>query len=166
MGVRRVVARVGFVYVRLGCRRATEQSNGLHFVVVCRDGDYRRCRRCRRVAFFPPRRQPIAIAIAIAEQLRVDAEYERGVDRLARAADLGGVLVQRVEVLQDVVERALGDVFPFILSLSGREAERRREGGDTDDEKHVGVLRLHSRGDARVFVAREVLRVDHGDDCV
>ncbi len=43
---------------------------------------------------------------------------------------------------------------------------RQREGGDTDDEKHVGVLRLHSRGDARVFVAREVLRVDHGDDCV
>ena len=25
------------------------------------------------------------------------------------------MLVQRVEVLQDVVERALGDVFPFIL---------------------------------------------------
>ena len=119
MGVRRVVARVGFVYVRRR-RRATEQSDGLHFVVVLCDG-YRRC----RVAFLPLRRtlgerQPIAIA----EQLRVDAEYERGVDGLARAADLGCVLVQRVEVLQDVVERALGDVFPFILSLSGREAER------------------------------------------
>ena len=120
MGVRRVVARVGFVYVRRR-RDATEQSDGLHFVVVRRDG----YRRCCRVAFLPLRRtlgerQPIAIA----EQLRVDAEYERGVDGLARAADLGRVLVQRVEVLQDVVERALGDVFPFILSLSGREAER------------------------------------------
>jgi hypothetical protein len=52
----------------------------------------------------------------MAEQLRVDAEYERGVDGLARAADLGRVLVQRVEVLQDVVERALGYVFPFILA--------------------------------------------------
>lgn len=126
MGVRRVVARVGFVYVRLGRRGATEQSDGLHFVVVWRDGEYRR--RRRRVAFLPPRRtlgerrQPIAIAIA--EQLRVDAEYKRGVYRLVRAADFGRVLVQGVEVLQDVVERALGDVFPFILSLSGREAER------------------------------------------
>ena len=54
----------------------------------------------------------------IAEQLRVDAEYERGIDGLARAADLGRELVQRVEVLQDVVKRALGDVLPFILSIS------------------------------------------------
>jgi hypothetical protein len=53
--------------------------------------------------------------VAIAEQLRVDAEYERWVDGLSRAADLGRVVVQRVEVFQDVVERALGDVFPFIL---------------------------------------------------
>ena len=51
----------------------------------------------------------------IAEQLRVDAEYERGIDGLARAADLGRELVQRIEVLQDVVKRALGDVLPFIL---------------------------------------------------
>ena len=53
----------------------------------------------------------------IAEQFRVDAEYERGIYGLARATDLGRELVQRVEVLQDVVERALGDVFPFILSI-------------------------------------------------
>jgi hypothetical protein len=51
----------------------------------------------------------------IAEQVRIDAEYERGVYRLTHSADLGRELVQRVEVLQDVVERALGDVFPFIL---------------------------------------------------
>lgn len=68
----------------------------------------------------------------MAEQLRVDAEYERGVDGLARAADLGRVLVQRVEVLQDVVERAFGYVFPFILSgVREREMrdERRGKGG-------------------------------------
>jgi hypothetical protein len=29
----------------------------------------------------------------IAKELRVDAEYERGIDRLARAADFGRVLV-------------------------------------------------------------------------
>ena len=53
----------------------------------------------------------------IAEQLRVDAEYERGIDGLARAADLGRELVQRVEVLQYVIECTLGNVFPFILSI-------------------------------------------------
>jgi hypothetical protein len=39
-------------------------------------------------------------------------------------------------------------------------------GGGTDDEKDVGVLRLHASGDAGVFVARKVLRVDYGDDRV
>jgi hypothetical protein len=29
----------------------------------------------------------------IAEQLRVDAKYERGIDRLARAADFGRIFV-------------------------------------------------------------------------
>ena len=38
--------------------------------------------------------------------------------------------------------------------------------GTTDDEQDVGVLRLHARRDARVFVAGKVLGVDHGDDCV
>jgi hypothetical protein len=33
-----------------------------------------------------------------------------------------------------------------------------------DDEQYVGVLRLHARCDARVFVAGEVLCVDDGDD--
>jgi hypothetical protein len=51
----------------------------------------------------------------VAEELRVDAEYERRIDGLARAADLGRELVQRVEVLEDVVERALGDVLPLVL---------------------------------------------------
>ena len=41
-----------------------------------------------------------------------------------------------------------------------------RRKGETDDKEHVGVLRLHARGDARVFVAREVLRVDDSDDRV
>ena len=41
-----------------------------------------------------------------------------------------------------------------------------RRKGETDDEKHVGVLRLHARGDARVFVACKVLRVDDGDNRV
>ena|SRR5260221_5071107 len=109
--------------------------------------------------------------IAIAEQLRVDAEYERWVDGPPRAADLGRVLVQRVEVLQDVVERALGDVFPFVLigqheGVGITRGWRRGGSGETDDEKHVGVLRLHARGDARVFVACKVLRVDDGDDRV
>ena len=39
-------------------------------------------------------------------------------------------------------------------------------GGGTDNEQHVGVLRLHARRDARVFVAGKVLCVDDGDDCV
>jgi hypothetical protein len=68
--------------------------------------------------------------VAIAEQLRVDAEYQRRVDGLSRAADLGRVVVQRVEVLQDVVEGALGDVFPFILigAREGCGCERVEEG--------------------------------------
>jgi hypothetical protein len=77
-------------------------------------------------------------------------------------------------VLQDVVECAFGYVFPFILSgVRERERDERetREGrwgggGGTDDEKDVGVLRLHASGDAGVFVARKVLRVDYGDDRV
>lgn len=69
--------------------------------------------------------------VAVAEQLRVDAEYERGVDGFARAADLGRVLVQGVEVLQDVVERAFGYVFPFVLSSGVRGRERETwKGGD------------------------------------
>jgi hypothetical protein len=51
----------------------------------------------------------------IGEELRIDAEYERRVDGLARAADLRRELVQRVEVLEDIVERAFGDVLPFVL---------------------------------------------------
>ena len=123
MGVRRVVTRVGFVYVR-GRRGATEQSDGLHFVVVRFHG------RCRQVVFLPLHHRGTLREwqrIAMTKELRVDAEYERGVDGLARAADLGRMLVQRVEVVQDVVERALGDVFPFILS--GCEGKKRREGG-------------------------------------
>lgn len=92
-----------------GCRCTTEQGGGLHFVVVL-------LLRGRHVAF--RRRERIA------EQLRVDAEYERGIDGLARAADLGRELVQGVEVLQDVVERALGDVLPFIISSVGPGSER------------------------------------------
>ena len=65
----------------------------------------------------------------IAEQLRVDAEYKRGIDGLARAADLGRELVQRVEVLQDVVECTLGDVFPFVLSIRWYQEGGMGEGG-------------------------------------
>ena len=43
---------------------------------------------------------------------------------------------------------------------------RRGERGETDYEQDVGVLRLHPRRDARVFVAGKILRIDHGDDCV
>ena len=64
----------------------------------------------------------------IAEQFRVDAEYERGIDGLARAADLGRELVQRVEVLQYVVERALRNVFPFILSIRWYDKGEERRG--------------------------------------
>ena len=49
------------------------------------------------------------------EELRVDAEYERGIDGLARTADLGRELVQRVEMLEDVVERTFWDVLPLVL---------------------------------------------------
>ena len=70
--------------------------------MVRRDGGWRKLRERQR-------------DIAVAKQLRVDAEYERWVDGLSHAADLGRVVVQRVEVLQDVVERALGDVLPFVL---------------------------------------------------
>jgi hypothetical protein len=35
----------------------------------------------------------------VEKQLRVDAKYERGIDRLARAADFGRILVQSVEVI-------------------------------------------------------------------
>jgi hypothetical protein len=69
-----------------------------------------------RVASLFPLRQDTPVPIA--EHLRVDAKYKRGVDGLALAADLGRVLVQGVEVLHDVVERTLGDVFPFILIAS------------------------------------------------
>ena len=112
-----VVACVGFVVMfvpmrdRRQSRSAAEESDGLHFVVVRPD----------RVGWrvFRERQRTV---VAIAEQLRVDAEYERWVDGLSRAADLGRVVVQRVEVLQDVVERALGDVFPFILIGRGVRA--------------------------------------------
>ena len=77
------------------CRCTTEQGGGLHFVVVL-------LLRGRHVAFRCLDRRE-----RIAEQLRVDAEYERRIDGLARAADLGRELVQGVEVVQDVVERAL-----------------------------------------------------------
>ena len=81
-----VVARVR-VYVRR-CGRTAEQGNGLHFVVMLRDVVAAADCRARG------RRRGI-----IAEELRVDAEYERGVDGPPRAADLGRELVQRVEVL-------------------------------------------------------------------
>lgn len=44
----------------------------------------------------------------------------------------------------------------------------REEGGDgtTDDEQDVGVLHLHVRHDAHVFIAGNVLSIDHGDDCI
>ena len=94
----------GWVYVSMVCARgyrcATEQGDGLHFVVML----------LRCVAFGLADGQQ-----RIAKQLRVDAKYERGIDGLARAADLGRELVQGIEVLQDVVERTLGDVLPFIL---------------------------------------------------
>lgn len=53
----------------------------------------------------------------VAKQLRVDAKYERGIDGLAHAADLGRELVQGIKMFQDVIERALGDVLPFILYI-------------------------------------------------
>lgn len=127
-----VVARVR-VYVRGRCGRTAEQGDGLDFVVMLRDDPLGRHRRGRAI---------------VVEELRVDAEYERGVDGPACAADLGRELVKRVEVVEDIVERTLGDVLPFV------------------DEQHVGVLRLHPRRDARVFVAREVLGVDDCDDRV
>ena len=78
-----VVTRVR-VYVRR-CGHTAEQGNGLHFVVMLRDAVATvDCCRGRGI---------------IAEELRVDAEYERGVDGPPRAADLGRELVQRVEVL-------------------------------------------------------------------
>jgi hypothetical protein len=40
-----------------------------------------------------------------------------------------------------------------------------REGG-TDDQKDVGVLRLHARRHTRVFVAGKVLRIDDSDNRV
>lgn len=115
----------GRVYVSMVCvcmrirgyRCATEQGDGLHFVVML----------LRCVAFGLADGQQ-----RIAEQLRVDAKYERGIDGLARAADLGRELVQGIEVLQDVVERALGDVLPFILYpfvWDQKGGERRGEGG-------------------------------------
>ena len=73
-------------------------------------------------------------------------------------------------MLQDVVECTLGDVFPFVLSIRWYQEGDMGKGGKgdeiTDDEQDVGVLRLHARRDARVFVAGKVLGVDHGDDCV
>lgn len=98
----RVVARV-CVYVRgCGCGRAAEQGDGLHFVVMLRDT-------------IIGRRRPESFGRGVTEELRIDAEYERGVDGPPCAADLGRELVQRVEVLEDVVERALRDVLPFVL---------------------------------------------------
>ena len=72
---------VGMVRMRVrirGCRCATEQGDGLHFVMML----------LRHVAFCLADGQQW-----IAEQLRVDAKYERGIDGLARAADLGRELV-------------------------------------------------------------------------
>ena len=48
--------------------------------------------------------------------------------------------------------------------VSGNGAWRERE--KTDDEQHVGILSLHARCDARVFVTGEVLCIDNGDDRV
>jgi hypothetical protein len=82
-----VVARVR-VYVRR-CRRAAEQGDSLHFVMMLRDVVAAvDCGRGRGI---------------IAEELRVDAEYERGVDGSPRAADFGRELVQCVQVLEDIV---------------------------------------------------------------
>jgi len=123
------------------CKSAAEHGDGFHFIVVL--GNHHDATVVLRGA---DRGRALGEREGIAEELRVDAEYEGGVDGLARATDLGRVVVEGVEVLQDVVERALGDVLPFV------------------DEEHVGVLRLHAGCDARVFVARKVLRIDHGDD--
>ena len=41
-----------------------------------------------------------------------------------------------------------------------------KRGRVTDDEKYVGILRLHARCDTRVFVAGEILCIDDGDDRV
>ena len=153
-----VVARVR-VYVRR-CGRPAEQGDGLHFIVMLRND----------VAAYG--RHPLLFRWGrgiVAEELRVDAEYERWIDGFPRAADLGRELVQRVEVLEDVVERALWYVLPLVL-WAGRLADvGGRRGGwgrETNDEQHIGVLRLHARRDARIFVAGKVLCVDYGDDRV
>ena len=70
-------------------------------------------------------------------------------------------------MLEDVVERAFGDVLPLVLWARQSSADDgRRNGGVTDDEKYVGILRLHARCDTRIFVAGKILCIDDGDDRV
>jgi hypothetical protein len=60
-------------------------------------------------------------------------------------------------------------VLPLVLGRTGWSAGNGtwvRGEKTTDDEQHVGILRLHARCDARVFVAGEVLCVDDGNDRV
>jgi hypothetical protein len=60
----------------------TEQGQSFHFVVVLR--------RSVVVSF---RLSESLDLLWIAKELRVDAKDERGIDRLARAADLGCIFV-------------------------------------------------------------------------
>ena len=56
------------------------------------------------------------VAVLELEERGVEPEDERGVDPgAALALDLGRGVVERVEVVDEDVELAFGDVFPFVL---------------------------------------------------
>lgn len=61
-------------------------------------------------------------------------------------------------MLQDIIGRILGDVYPFI-SFGVRASDDIREG--RTDEEDVGILPLHARRHAQVLMLRRVHRVDY-----